>query len=53
MPNLLKMGDFDLTVESIVLVHRCTFEYGSNISDYRTGRGTARACSVPVGKRQV
>ncbi len=41
MPNPLKMGDFDLTVESIVLVHRCTFEYGSNISDYRTGRGTA------------
>ena len=41
MPHTYKMGDFDLTVESIVLVHRCTFAYGINTSDYREGRGVA------------
>lgn len=41
MPNAFKIGDFDLTVDSIVLVHHCVFEYGVHISDYRAGRGVA------------
>lgn len=50
MPHSYKMGDFDLTVESIVLVHRCTFAYGINTSDYREGRGVAGLVLCLSGK---
>ena len=50
MPHTYKMGDFDLTVESIVLVHRCTFAYGINTSDYREGRGVAGRVLCLSGK---
>ena len=50
MPYTYKMGDFDLTVESIVLVHRCTFAYGINTSDYREGRGVAGLVLCLSGK---
>ena len=52
MPNSFQMGDFDLDVESIVLVHRCVFEHGIHGSDYRAGRGVAGIvyCLSGLGK---
>ena len=41
MRKNLKLGDFDLDIREVVLVHRCTFDVGYRNCDYRAGRKIA------------